>query len=179
MTSRGDIRRDDAVICEIAGDCKGDGLCVGTERRRAMPWKSGRRRRRRRPLGWRRQSPWGRGPQPPNLEEMLRRSQDRLRRLLPGGFGGGPRHRLVVARDRRLLWLRQRLLPRRSPTSRASSCASAPINRTTTPGLHYHLPSPIETVRCTPEGDARQSRRGRLPRRRARRPRAPSCRKNR
>src|SRR2546423_9262448 len=42
--------------------------------------------------------PWGsgrgggggggpRGPQPPNFEEMLRRSQDRFRRIFPGGFG--------------------------------------------------------------------------------------------
>src|ERR1700686_4258097 len=43
--------------------------------------------------------PWGggrgngpsgpRGPQPPNLEEILRRGQDSFRRLLPGGFGLG------------------------------------------------------------------------------------------
>ena len=37
-------------------------------------------------------SPWGgggRGPQPPNLEEIFRRTQDRVRRLLPGGWGSG------------------------------------------------------------------------------------------
>jgi len=42
--------------------------------------------------------PWGsgrgggggpRGPVPPNFEEMLRRSQDRFRRILPGGFSTG------------------------------------------------------------------------------------------
>ena len=38
--------------------------------------------------------PWGSGPQPtgpkpPDLEEMLRRGQDRLRRFLPGGNLGG------------------------------------------------------------------------------------------
>ena len=38
--------------------------------------------------------PWGSGqhpsgPTPPDLEEFLRRSQDRLRRLLPGGSLGG------------------------------------------------------------------------------------------
>ena len=37
--------------------------------------------------------PWGsgpqqRGPQPPDLEELLRRSQDRLRSALPGGGRG-------------------------------------------------------------------------------------------
>jgi membrane protease subunit HflK len=40
--------------------------------------------------GWKGGGPWGsgpqqRGPQPPDLEELLRRSQDRLRNLLPGG----------------------------------------------------------------------------------------------
>jgi membrane protease subunit HflK len=38
--------------------------------------------------------PWGSGPQPsgskpPDLEDMLRRGQDRLRRVLPGGNLGG------------------------------------------------------------------------------------------
>ena len=46
------------------------------------PWGSG-------PKG-----PWGTGPQssgptPPDLEELLRRSQDKLRRVLPGGSLGG------------------------------------------------------------------------------------------
>ena len=45
------------------------------------PWGSGPR------------GPWGSGPQPqgprpPDLEEFLRRSQDKLRGLLPGNFGG-------------------------------------------------------------------------------------------
>ena len=38
--------------------------------------------------------PWGSGPQqsgpsPPDLEEFLRRSQDKLRNVLPGGNLGG------------------------------------------------------------------------------------------
>src|SRR5262245_14568056 len=40
------------------------------------------------------QGPWGRGPSggsggPPDLEEMLRRGQDRMRQIVPGGIGGG------------------------------------------------------------------------------------------
>ncbi len=38
------------------------------------------------------QGPWGQGPaggqRPPDLEEILRRGQDKLRQVLPGGFGG-------------------------------------------------------------------------------------------
>src|SRR5262249_58085824 len=47
------------------------------------PWGSGPR------------GPWGSGPQPsgggsrpPDLEEFLRRSQDRLRNVMPGNLGG-------------------------------------------------------------------------------------------
>ena len=45
--------------------------------------------------------PWGSGPQspgptPPDLEEILRRGQDRLRRVLPGGNLGGRGFALIV-----------------------------------------------------------------------------------
>jgi hypothetical protein len=45
--------------------------------------------------------PWGSGPQstgptPPDLEEILRRGQDRLRRVLPGGNLGGRGLALIV-----------------------------------------------------------------------------------
>src|SRR5579871_6778444 len=41
------------------------------------------------------QGPWGRGPNksggptPPDLDELLRKGQERLRRFWPGGPGGG------------------------------------------------------------------------------------------
>ena len=39
------------------------------------------------------QSPWGKGPQnggsPPDIEDLLRRGQERLRRVMPGGSAGG------------------------------------------------------------------------------------------
>ena len=35
------------------------------------------------------QGPWGGGGRPPDLEDMLRKGQDRMKRLLPGGFGRG------------------------------------------------------------------------------------------
>src|SRR5258707_14038350 len=41
------------------------------------------------PRGGNGQTPRGRGPQPPNIEELLRRSQDQFRRLMPRGGGGG------------------------------------------------------------------------------------------
>ncbi|HVY98665.1 MAG TPA: FtsH protease activity modulator HflK [Dongiaceae bacterium] len=49
-------------------------------------------------------SPWGRGPnpggsggnRPPDFEQMLRRGQDRMRNMLPGGIGSGRGLALVV-----------------------------------------------------------------------------------
>src|SRR5262245_21061526 len=46
------------------------------------------------PWGSGSKGPWGSGPQssgptPPDLEELLRRSQDKLRTVLPGGGLGG------------------------------------------------------------------------------------------
>jgi membrane protease subunit HflK len=38
----------------------------------------------------------GSGAPPPNIEEMLRRSQDKVKRFLPGGFGSGRAIALVV-----------------------------------------------------------------------------------
>src|SRR3989304_9546890 len=43
--------------------------------------------------GWKGGGPWGPRPSPgqqPDLEEFLRRSQDRLRQAMPGGRMGGP-----------------------------------------------------------------------------------------
>ena len=45
-----------------------------------------------------------RGPQPPNLEELLRRSQDRFRRALPGGFSSGTGVAIVLVAIL-VLWL--------------------------------------------------------------------------
>jgi membrane protease subunit HflK len=45
------------------------------------------------------QGPWGRGPggqRPPDIEEFLRRGQDRFKRLLPGGWGGGRTLLLII-----------------------------------------------------------------------------------
>ncbi len=62
--------------------------------------------------------PWGSGSQPPgstppDLEEILRRGQDKLRRVLPGGNLGGKGFALLGARGRRAVGF-LRLLPGRA-----------------------------------------------------------------
>ena len=56
-----------------------------------MPWsdQGGPRNQNNNPWG-QPGGPWGQGSggQPPDLEEMLRRSQEGLKKVLPSGFGG-------------------------------------------------------------------------------------------
>jgi membrane protease subunit HflK len=89
-------------------------------------------------------SPWSRGPQPPNIEEMLRRSQDRLRRLFPGGKGRG-RGLVIAIVAIIVLWIASGFY-RVEPDERGIVLRFGAFNRTADPGLNYHLPSPIESV---------------------------------
>ncbi len=88
--------------------------------------------------------PRGFGPPPPNFEEMLRRSQDRLRNVMPGGFGMGT-GLAVVAVAILVLWLVSGFY-RVLPDEVGIVLRFGAYNRTAQPGLNYHLPSPIETV---------------------------------
>ena len=96
--------------------------------------------------------PWGgggrgngpRGPTPPNLEDMLRRGQDRLRRAFPGGFGTGTGI-LVVVVAVFVLWVASGFY-RVLPDEVGVVLRFGKIDRRTDPGLHWHLPAPIETV---------------------------------
>ena len=102
------------------------------------PWGSG-------PKG-----PWGSGPQPagprpPDLEDLLRRAQDRLQQFLPGGYFSGLGIVLallaVVA-----IWGVSRLFPRAVRRTRRRAALRQACAHGADPGLSYHLPYPIETV---------------------------------
>jgi membrane protease subunit HflK len=95
--------------------------------------------------------PWGSGPQPsssgpnpPDLEEILRRGQDRLRRVLPGGAMSGKGFALlalaVVA-----LWGLSGFF-RVEPDELGIVLRFGQEVREVQPGLNYHLPYPIETA---------------------------------
>jgi membrane protease subunit HflK len=96
------------------------------------------------------QGPWGRGPgggnhgpQPPNIEELIRRVQDRIRKLIPGGGGGGII--LAAAAVILVLWAATGIY-RVGPDELGVVQRFGAYRETTVPGLHYHLPSPIESV---------------------------------
>lgn len=93
--------------------------------------------------------PWGSGPQspgptPPDLEEILRRGQDRLRRVLPGGNLGGRGFALIVL-GVLVLWGFSGFF-RVEPDELGVVLRFGKQVREVQPGLNYHLPYPIEKV---------------------------------
>src|SRR6516165_1977883 len=93
--------------------------------------------------------PWGSGPQspgptPPDLEEILRRGQDRLRRVLPGGNLGG-RGLALITLGVLALWGFSGFF-RVEPDELGVVLRFGKEVREVQPGLNYHLPYPIETV---------------------------------
>src|SRR5690242_19258780 len=93
--------------------------------------------------------PWGSGPQssgptPPDLEEILRRGQDRLRRVLPGGNLGG-RGFALIALGVIALWGFSGFF-RVEPDELGVVLRFGKEVREVQPGLNYHLPYPVETV---------------------------------
>ena len=93
--------------------------------------------------------PWGSGPQspgptPPDLEEILRRGQDRLRRVLPGGNLGGRGFALIVL-GVLALWGFSGFF-RVEPDELGVVLRFGRQVREVQPGLNYHLPYPIEKV---------------------------------
>src|SRR5215467_13805840 len=92
--------------------------------------------------------PWGSGPQgPPDLEEFLRRSQDRLRGLTPGNLGG--RGFALIAVAAVVLWGFSGFF-RVEPDELGVVLRFGQFVREVQPGLNYHLPYPIETA-LTPQ----------------------------
>ena len=98
-----------------------------------MPWKNQGGG----PWGSGPKGPWGSGPQPvgprpPDLEDLLRRGQDRLQQLLPGGYFSGIGIALILLGAVGDLGI-VRILSACSPKSSASCCASASMCATRSP----------------------------------------------
>ena len=97
------------------------------------------------------QGPWGRppggggfGPQPPNIEDLIKRSQERIRRIMPGGFGSGRGVALIVL-VAVVFWLLSGFY-RVQPDEQGVVLRFGEWIKTTPPGLNYRLPAPIDSV---------------------------------
>lgn len=91
--------------------------------------------------------PWGRGPsgpQQPNLEDLLRRLQDQMRRLLPGG-GGNTRTIILLIVAAIFVWMVTGFY-RVQPDEQGIALIFGKWVDQTGPGLRYNLPSPIGQV---------------------------------
>src|ERR1700744_6620545 len=101
------------------------------------PWGSG-------PKGPGGSGPQPAGPKPPDLEDLLRRAQDRLQQLLPGGHFSGAG--IVLLQGAVLLiWLGSGFYRVQSEEGGVVLRFGQYV-RDAEPGLNYHLPYPIETV---------------------------------
>ncbi len=110
-----------------------------------MPWKNQGGG----PWGSGSKGPWGSGPQPvgprpPDLEDLLRRGQDRLQQLLPGGHLSGLGIALIVV-GLIAVWLMTGFY-RVQSEELGIVLRFGKYVRDAQPGLNYHLPRPIETV---------------------------------
>jgi membrane protease subunit HflK len=93
--------------------------------------------------------PWGSGTPPggpnPNLEDLIRRGQDRLQSFLPGGNFGGAGVLLVIV-VAAVIWLLYGSLFRVQSEELGVVLRFGKHVRTVQPGLNYKWPYPVETV---------------------------------
>ncbi|MCG5236204.1 FtsH protease activity modulator HflK [Xanthobacter oligotrophicus] len=109
-------------------------------------------------MSWKNQSggPWGNGPRgpwgsgpsssgptPPDLEDLIRRSQDRLRTMIPGSFGA--KGIILVVALVVAGWFLSGFY-RVQPDEQGAVLRFGKFVGVTQPGLNYHWPYPIETV---------------------------------
>ena len=90
------------------------------------------------------QGPWGGGGRPPDLEDMLRKGQDRVKKLLPGGFGRG-RALIAILLVGFVLWLFTGVY-RVEPDEQGIALIFGRVWKQTGPGLSYNFPTPIGEV---------------------------------
>src|SRR5262245_8521907 len=82
---------------------------------------------------------------PPDMEDVIRRGQERLRNLIPGGFGSF-KGILLIALAAVVIWLLTGFF-RVQPNQQAIQLIfGKPYGGPVDSGLHYNLPTPIGTV---------------------------------
>ena len=100
-------------------------------------------------------SPWGtspgggngsgRGPTPPDIDKIIREFQEKIKRFLPGGSSSGGKQIGLILIIIGFVWLASGLY-RVGPDEQGVVLRFGKFIKTTQPGLHYHIPLPVETV---------------------------------
>lgn len=96
-------------------------------------------------------SPWGaanngsKGPPSPDLEEMIKKSHDKIKKLFPNPQNSGPKIFLLALAILVLIWGLSGFY-QVQPEEQGVVLRFGKYAYTTSPGLHYHLPYPIEQV---------------------------------
>ena len=105
-----------------------------------MAWKT--------PGGGGGQGPWGgggpSGPTPPDIEEMLRRGQDRFKKFLPSG-SGNVRGLILIVLAVAALWAGSGFY-RVQPGEQGVELLFGKFVKLTSPGLNYWVPAPVGEV---------------------------------
>jgi membrane protease subunit HflK len=86
----------------------------------------------------------GRGPQPPGIDELLKKAQDNLRQTLPDGLFS-PKGFLLLGLLIFVVWIGTGIYTVK-PDEQGVVLRFGKWVETTGPGLHYHMPAPIEKV---------------------------------
>ena len=87
----------------------------------------------------------GRGPRPPDVEEIIKKIQETINKILPGGGSGGGKSIIVGAVILAIIWVGSGLY-RVLPDEQGVVLRFGKFVKTTQPGLNYHIPFPIESV---------------------------------
>jgi modulator of FtsH protease HflK len=100
-------------------------------------------------------SPWGtppgggngsgKGPTPPDIDAIIRDIQSKINRFLPGGSSSGGKPIGLILIIIAFVWLASGLY-RVGPDEQGVVLRFGKFVKTTQPGLHYHIPLPVETV---------------------------------
>ena len=100
-------------------------------------------------------SPWGtppgggngsgKGPTPPDIEAIIRDIQSKINKFLPGGSSSGGKPIGLILIIIAFVWLASGLY-RVGPDEQGVVLRFGKFVKTTQPGLHYHIPLPVETV---------------------------------
>ena len=87
----------------------------------------------------------GRGPTPPDIEEIIKNIQKTINRFLPGGGAKGGKPIILILIILAIVWAASGLY-RVLPDEQGVVLRFGKFVNTTQPGLNYHFPYPVETV---------------------------------